>query len=100
MALESHSLKIYDVQIGGYSLRLKANQGTKKVEQLIQTVETRVQESLKNNKNISTQKALILSCLNLAEDHLALKEQALQEINQLESKLQSISALLKSEQKA
>lgn len=99
MALESHSSKIYDIQIGGYSLRLKANQGTEKVEQLIQAVEERVQESLKNNKNISMQKALILSCLNLAEDHFALKEQTLQEINQLESKLQSISALLKSEQK-
>jgi len=100
MALESHSSKIYDVQIGGYSLKLKADQGAKKVEQLIQAVETRVQASLKNNKNISIQKALILSCLNLAEDHVALKEQAFQEISQLESRLKSISALLKSEQKA
>ena len=100
MALESHSSKIYDVQIGGCSLRLKAHQKTDKVEQLIQTVETRVQESLKNNKNISMQKALILSCLNLAEDYFALKEQTLQEIDSLESKLQSITALLKSEQKA
>ncbi len=100
MALESHSLKIYDVQIGGYSLRLKASQETDQVERLIQTVEKRVQESLKSNKNISMQKALILSCLNLAEDHFALKEQTLQEINHLESKLQSIVALLKSEQKA
>ena len=99
MALESHSSKIYDVRIGGYSLRLKANQKTDKVERLIQTVEKRVQESLKNNKNISMQKALILSCLNLAEDHFAFKEQTLQEINHIESKLRSISTLLKSAQK-
>ena len=100
MALESHSSKIYDVQIGGYSLRLKANQRTDKVEQLIQAVETRVQESLQNNKNISMQKALILSCLNLAEDYFTLKDRTLQEITHLESKLQSMTALLKSEQKA
>ena len=100
MALESHSSKIYDVQIGGYSLRLKANQRTDKVEQLIQAVETRVQESLQNNKNISMQKALILSCLNLAEDYFTLKDRTLQEITHLESKLESMTALLKSEQKA
>ena len=94
MALEPYSSKVYDVQIGGYSLKLKTTHKTDKVEQMIQAVESRVQESLK--QNISVQKALILSCLNLAEDHFTLKEKTLQEITRLESKLQSIASLLKS----
>ena len=99
MALEIQSSeKVYDIQIHGCSLKIKSDQGTKEVKHLIQMVEQKVQESLKNNRNISVQKALILSCLNLAEDHNTLKENVLKELSYLESKLQTIASQLKSKQ--
>ena len=99
MALETLSSNVYEVQIGGYSLKLKADQSAAQVAELVQTVESQVQESLKKSRGISVQKALILSCLNIAEDHLKMKKKALEEIQQMESKLRSIIHHLKSKQK-
>ena len=93
MALETQS-SVYDIQISGYSLKIKSDQDIKKVKHLIQIVEGRVQESLKNN--VPTQKALILSCLNFAEDHYDLKENMLKELTYIKCKLQSIASQLKS----
>ena len=94
MALETQN-SVYDIQISGCSLKIKSDQDIKKVKHLIQIVEDRVQESLKNN--VPTQKALILSCLNFAEDHYNLKENVLKELAYMKCKLQSIASQLKSE---
>ena len=96
MALSGHSQRIYDVQIGGCALQLKTNHHPDKVEQLIQVVESKLGESLKSHSNISVQKALILSCLNLAEDYMALKNSAREQLDVMESKVKAISDLLKS----
>ncbi len=99
MALETQlSSKVYDIQISGCSLKIKSDQDTGKVKHLIQMVEEKVQESLKNNSSASVQKALILSCLNFAEDHHTLKENVLKELSYMECKLQSIASQLKSKQ--
>lgn len=90
------SSKVYDVEIGGLSLQLKSDHQPDKVNKLIQLVESKVTESLKNHSNISAQKALILSCLSIAEDFSNLKEKACSKINKIESKMQSISTLLES----
>ena len=96
LELQSSTPKVYDVQIGGYSLKLKTSHKPDKVEKLIQVVEDKIGESLKAHSNISVQKALILSCLNMAEDFINLKESARQQIDQVESKAKSLASLLKS----
>ena len=97
MALETQSsAKIYDIQISGCSLKIKSDQDTEQVKHLVEKVEKKVQESLKNNSNVSVQKALILSCLQLAEDHHTLKENVLKELFDVRSKLQTIASKLKS----
>ncbi len=99
MAFKSQSLKTYDVQIGGVSLVLKSDHQPEKVEKLIQFVESKVANSIANNSNVSMQKALILSCLNLAEDYVNLKESARNQINQMESKILSLMSILESSKK-
>ena len=96
LELQPVSSKVYDVQIGGFSLKLKTSHKPDKVDQMIQFVEGKIEESLKNHSNISIQKALILSCLNMAEEHLQLKERASNRLNQLESTARSLAVLLKS----
>ena len=90
------SSRIYDVQIGGYCLKLKTDQKLDKVEHLVQVVEEKVRDSMKKHSNLSIQKALILSCLNMAEDYVNLKQSARQELESIESKLRSVQSLLKS----
>lgn len=88
--------KIYDVQIGGYSLKLKTSNHPAHVKKLVQIVENKIGESLKTHSSISIQKALILSCLNIAEDYINLKNGVHSQLDQIESKAQSLSNLLKS----
>ena len=87
--------EIYDIQVGGVSLKLKTKQKPDCVNSVVQMVEGQVRESLRNNANISIQKALILSCLNLAENYVELKKSACRELDFMESKIQSIQSLLK-----
>ena len=101
MALEVQpsAEKIYDVQIGGYSLKLKTSSKPDKVKKLIQIVEGEIGKSLKVHSNISVQKALILSCLNIAENYMDLKESTLHQLDQMEAKARSMISLLKSSDK-
>ena len=94
--IEPQTLKTYDVQIGGYSLKLKTDQKSEKVNQLVKVVEGKIKESLEGHSNLSIQKALILSCLNMAEDYVNLKSKTRQELDVIESKLITIKSLLKS----
>lgn len=94
--IEPQTLKTYDVQIGGYSLKLKTDQKSDRVEQLIKVVEGKIKKSLEGHSSLSIQKALILSCLNMAEDYVDLKSKTRRELDFIESKLNSIKSLLKS----
>ena len=96
MGLEPHLQRTYDVQIGGCSLKLKTDQTSEKVEQLVKIVENKIRESMGKNSNLSMQKALILSCLNIAEDYYNLQRMACRELDSVESKLLTIKSLLKS----
>ena len=96
MALEPQA-QVYDVQIGGYSLKLKTSHKPDQVEKMVQFVEGKVSESLKSHSNISIQKALILSCLNIAEDYIHLREGVFSRLGPLESKAESLAQTLKSD---
>ena len=96
MGLEPHLQKTYDVKIGGCFLKLKTDQTSEKVEQLVKIVENKIRESMEKHSNLSMQKALILSCLNIAEDYYNLQRMTCQELDNVESKLLTIKSLLKS----
>ena len=96
MNLESRSQNmIYDVEIGGYSLKLKTDQKQDKVEEIVKIVEDAF-SSLSQNSNLSTQKALILSCLTIAENYYALKQATQKELDNIELRISAIESLVKS----
>jgi hypothetical protein len=97
LAIETQSNhKVYEVEIGGISLRLKSSHTEETVQQLVQFVNNKIQASLSLTKTDSLQTAAILACLNLAEEHLVFKMKALSELSDVEIKAQEILANLES----
>lgn len=88
--------KVYEVEIGGIPLRLKSSHSEETVQQLVQFVNNKIQQSLTLTKTDSLQTAAILACLNLAEEHLVFKSKALSELSDVEIKAQEILANLES----
>jgi len=81
---------VYDVQIAGLTLKLRSSHDQETVNQLASTVDQRLKETLEASPAISFQNALILTALNLAEDHLLLKKAALRELSSVETRAQKI----------
>lgn len=88
--------KVYEVDIGGIPLRLKSSHSEETVQQLVQFVNNKIQQSLTLTKTDSLQTAAILACLNLAEEHLVFKSKALGDLSDVEIKAQEILANLES----
>jgi cell division protein ZapA len=96
LAIETKNHKVYEVEIGGISLRLKSSHSEETVQQLVQFVNNKIQQSLSLTKTDSLQTAAILACLNLAEEQLVFKTKALSELSDVEIKAQEILANLES----
>ena len=90
------NLKVHEVEIGGISLRLKSSHSEEIVQQLVQFVNNKIQQSLTLTKTDSLQTAAILACLNLAEEQLVFKKKALSELSDVEIKAQEILANIES----
>ena len=78
----------YDVQIAGVSLRVRSSHDESTVKKLIDTINSKVEDSLA--KNISFPKALALTALLLAEEKLIFQKKALDHISEIESDAQKI----------
>jgi cell division protein ZapA len=76
--------EIFDVTIGGVPLRLKSSHSAQMVQDLVQTVDSKIQEALKVTKTGSIQNAAILAALNLAEELLQIKNQTDRQLERLE----------------
>ncbi len=87
---------VYEVEIGGIPLRLKSSHSKETVDQLVQFVNNKIQQSLTLTKTDSLQTAAILACLNLAEEHHVFKSKTLNELSDVEIKAQEILANLES----
>lgn len=97
MAIENKAQhNVYEVEIGGISLRLKSSHSEETVQQLVQFVNNKIQQSLTLTKTDSLQTAAILACLNLAEEQFVFKKKALSELSDVEIKAQEILANLES----
>ncbi len=81
---------VYEVQIAGLPLKLRSSHDQETVNKLIQFVDQKVDETLRSAPHISFQNALLLTALNLAEDHLLLKKAARQELDALEARANKI----------
>ncbi len=82
--MNSADKEIYEVTIGGVPLRLKSSHGEQMVHDLVQSVDSKIQEALKVTKTGSIQNAAILAALNFAEELLQLKNQTETQLERLE----------------
>ena len=85
--------QVYDVQLAGLSFKLKAAHQEEFVQELVEFVGDRIQNTL-DSSSISLQSAAILTAINLGEELLLLKKEMLAHLDQLEKKAQNISSSL------
>lgn len=90
--------KIYEVEIAGLPLKIKAQQDEKTVRYLVEFVDKRISQALKSTKSGSIQSAAVLACLNVAEELIMLKQKAHLELERLETKAKKSLADLESSQ--
>lgn len=95
-SVSKNSLKTYEVCIGDCSLKLKSQHNPDTLNEIVQVVEQQVRCSKEYNRNLSMQKAFVLSCLNIAEELVCLKQALRRQMNLMESSVQSIFSELKS----
>lgn len=82
--------RLYEVQIAGMPLKLKSSQNQETVDELIKCVDKKLQETMESMPSLSFQNALLLTALNLAEEHLLLKKAAGNELNLIEKRTQNL----------
>ncbi len=92
------SVNRYEVEIVGIPLRLKSSHSEETVQQLVKLVNDRIQKSLGSTKSESLQTAMLLACLNLAEEFLMFKKKALNDISSVETHAIEIVSSLESAQ--
>ena len=73
-----------EINIKGCSLRLKTEHDKQTLSDLTSEVEDKVQSVLESHRHISLQKALLLTCLRLAENQLFLKKSIDEKLSHLE----------------
>ena len=89
-------LKTYQVQVGDCSLRLKSSHDSATLNAILKVVDDQFQAIKAGHQSLSMQKTLALSCLNLAEELVCLKQALRQQTDQLELTTQSLFSDLKS----
>ena len=87
---------LYEVQVGGLSLKLKSSHDIATVENLITLVDEKIKEAMQLSPNMSFQNALLLSALHIAEDVVLLKQNAQKNIQAIEDQALKILTELES----
>ncbi len=88
--------KTFDFTIAGVPYRLKTSNDEATVQELVQFVHSKIEESMQATKHGSFQNAAVLTALHLAEELLLLKKKAHNELGHLEAKLLRLSQSLES----
>ena len=81
--------KTYDVTVAGIPLRLRSSHDEATVQELVQLVDRKIEETLSVHSNISFQNAIVLAALHIAEDMTLLKRSARVRLDQIETKTKS-----------
>jgi cell division protein ZapA len=87
---------LYEVQVGGLTLKLKSSHDLETVEKLITLVDDKINEAMALSPNMSFQNALLLSALHIAEDVVVLKQKAQKNIQSMEDQALKILTQLES----
>ena len=87
---------LYDFSVAGVSLKVRSANDEKTVQELMGYVDDKISEAMLSTKSGSLQNAAILAALNIAEELYALKEEARNELEELERKAARISSSLES----
>ncbi len=83
--------KTFDFLIAGVPYKLKTSHDDATVEELVQFVNSKMNQALSVTKNGSYQNAAVLTAMNLAEELILLKRKAHRELEKLEEKALRIS---------
>lgn len=86
----------YEIQVGGFPLKLKSSHDSQTVDQLASLVNEKVEAALAAHPSLAYQKALLLACLHMAEDLVLLKRTAMRELDQLELQAKQVFVDLES----
>ena len=92
-------MNTYNVELISQPLKITTEHNLEAFQTLNLEVEKKLQEVKNSNNNISTEKALLLTCFHLAEDKFLLKKAIDKNINSLESQAKSLLEDLESSPK-
>jgi cell division protein ZapA len=81
---------LYEVQVAGLNMKLRSSHDEKTVLNLVQLINSKVDEAMKANGTVTFQNALVLAALNIAEELLLLKTTAATELDRIESRTRLI----------
>lgn len=82
----AHHKKIHDFTIAGVPYRLKTSHDDATVQELVDFVNSKIQQALAVTKHGSFQNAAVLTALNIAEELILLKRKAHRELERIEEK--------------
>jgi cell division protein ZapA len=88
--------KTFDFLIAGVPYKLKTSHDDATVEELVEFVNSKMNQALSVTKNGSYQNAAVLTAMNLAEELILLKRKAHRELEKLEEKALRLSLDLES----
>ncbi len=83
--------KTYELSFGGLPFKLRSSHDEETVKELADFVDLKMQQALQATKSGSFQSAAVLAALNIAEELILLKRQALSELDRIEERTLKIS---------
>jgi len=83
--------KNYNFLIAGVPYKLKTSHDDKTVQELVNFVNSKMDQAMTVTKNGSFQNAAVLTAMNIAEELILLKRKAARELEKLEAKALSLS---------
>lgn len=86
------SNSIYEFYIAGVPYRLKTHHQAQMVEQLVRLVHQKMEAALKATRSGSYQNAAVLTALQLAEEMMNLKQNARDQISEIETQLSDLKS--------
>lgn len=92
--------KLFNVEIAGTSLKIRTSNDETLVEELVQLVDTKVNQALAVSGSNSMSGATLVAALNIAEEFILLKRQARAELERLGQKTENILSDLEFSQKS
>ena len=88
--------QLYEIKIAGLPLKLRSAHNRRTVDELVQVVSGKIKEAQNHNTQISSQNALMLAALHLAEDLILMKRSTQSELELLEVRAREILSSLES----